>query len=93
MNPRPCVGLLVLVCTETGREVPTGVEYTQAELATTKSVTIYEQCPFCDRSHVFGFAEARVITKPCLPLDAHEGPNGTPAKTKQARRRREPANE
>lgn len=75
MNPKPCAGLLVLVCKETGREVPTGVEYTQAELATTSSVTIHEQCPFCERAHVFSFADARVNPKPCEFVETENRPH------------------
>jgi hypothetical protein len=85
MDRKPSAGLLVLVCTETGGEIPTGVEYTQAELARSSRVTVHEQCPFCDRGHVFGFAEARVIPRPCRPLAAEKSSHETPAKAKRVR--------
>lgn len=83
MDRKPSAGLLVLVCTETGGEVPTRAEYTQAELVRASRVTIHEHCPFCNRGHVFGFAEARVIPAPCGPLNAQKGSRGTATKAKR----------
>jgi len=64
---------LTLVCVQTGKEIDTGVVYTQDDLERAKPAKLLLHCRYCGKSHIFKFSDARL--KPHRPL---EGSFGSP---------------
>jgi hypothetical protein len=60
MKENPTTGRLTLVCVETGREVDSGVVYTQKDLEWAKPAKLLLQCRYCGKSHIFKFSDARL---------------------------------
>ncbi len=58
MKKKPARGWLTLVCTETGKEVNTGVVYTQDDLQRAKPAKLLLRCRHCRKSHIFKFSDA-----------------------------------
>lgn len=57
-------GVLTLVCSKTGREISTGVVYTQSDLKRAKRAQLLLYCPSCRESHLFVFSKARLKLGP-----------------------------
>ena len=60
VKKKPACGQLTLICTETGKEVDTGVVYTQDDLERAKPAKLLLQCRHCGKSHIFKFSDARL---------------------------------
>jgi ribosomal protein L33 len=60
MEEKPARGRLTLVCTETGKEVDTGVVYTRDDLERAKPAKLLLRCRHCGKSHIFKFSDARL---------------------------------
>ena len=58
MARKGTAGVLMLVCTVTGERVDTGVRYTASDLSRAASAKLRMRCPFCRKTHMFGFADA-----------------------------------
>jgi len=66
-------GQLTLVCTETGKEINTGVVYTQDDLERARPAKLLLHCSYCGKRHVFKFSDAR------LKQNRHlDGDSGSP---------------
>jgi hypothetical protein len=64
-------GELALVCTETGKEINTGVVYTQDDLERARPAKLLLRCRYCGKHHVFKFSDARL--KPNRSLEGNSG--------------------
>jgi ribosomal protein L33 len=60
VKKKPTRGQLTLVCTKTGKEINSGVVYTQDDLERAKPAKLLLQCRHCGKSHIFKFADARL---------------------------------
>jgi hypothetical protein len=60
MAKEPDTGSLTLICVATGQEIDTGVRYSGDDLARARRAKLLLRCPFCRRSHLFHFSDARL---------------------------------
>ena len=57
---KPTAGRLALICLETGKEIDSGVVYTQHDLERAKAAKLLLHCRYCGKSHIFKFSDARL---------------------------------
>lgn len=60
MTKEPTSGWLTLVCPQTGKEIDTGVLYTQDDIERANPAKVLERCRYCGKSHIFRFSDARL---------------------------------
>ncbi len=60
MKEKLAGGRLTLVCTETGKEINTGVVYTPDDLERAQPAKLLLHCRHCGKSHFFKFSDARL---------------------------------
>jgi hypothetical protein len=60
MKENPTTGQLTFPCVETGKEVDSGVVYTQNDLEWAKWAKLLLRCRHCGKSHIFKFSDARL---------------------------------
>jgi len=58
MDDDPIRGMLTLICTATQGEISTGAIYNREDLARTRGASLLVHCPFCQKQHLFNFADA-----------------------------------
>ncbi len=58
MKKNPTTGRLTLICLQTGKEIETGVVYTQDDLERAKPAKVLERCRHCGKSHIFRLSDA-----------------------------------
>jgi hypothetical protein len=58
MHEEPKAGILMLLCAPTAQAIPSGVHFTQDQLAGLQSANMRIHCPLCGRAHRFKFADA-----------------------------------
>ena len=60
MRAPPHLGILMLVCTETGGEVSSGAVYRLDDLARARRAKLLDHCRHCGETHLFMFSDARL---------------------------------
>jgi hypothetical protein len=60
MGEEHAVGILTLVCAATGGEISSGAIYHSNDLKRARKARLHLRCRFCGKSHLFGFADARL---------------------------------
>jgi hypothetical protein len=50
----------MLVCAATGQCIDTGVRYEPTDLERVTAAKLRLRCPFCQKDHLFSFADARL---------------------------------
>jgi hypothetical protein len=60
MMRKGTAGVLMLACTVTGEIIDTGVRYTASDLRRAGAAKLRTRCPFCRKTHMFNFADAKL---------------------------------